>query len=71
MFWPTMMRASSLSSVSSVGVGQDVGADRLLERAREEREIGDEADARNRHRPVDDAGVETLSQRGQVGGAPR
>ncbi len=35
-FWPTMMRASSLSSVSSVGVDRMLAPTVRLERAREE-----------------------------------
>ena len=64
MFWPTMIRASSLSSVRSVGVERMFAVD-LLERAREEREIGDRAESGNRHRPLDDAEVEPLAERGR------
>ena len=48
------------------GRGQDVGARVLLERAREEREVRDRADAGDRDRAVEDAGVEALPQRAQV-----
>ena len=45
-FWPTMIRASSLSSVSSVGVDRMLAFASLDERADQQAEVADDAEAR-------------------------
>ena len=63
-----MIRASSLSRVRSVGRRQDVGADLRLERAGEEREVGDRPEAGNRHRALHHAERQALADGARIDG---